>query len=191
MSERLPQEMEPGELAAALEAILLVSDRPIAPVELATALGIPEPDVTQELVALADAYAARGSGIEVRSVAEGWRLYTSAHCKAAVEAFVREGQNARLTHAALETLAIVAYRQPISRGRIAAIRGVNVDSTMRTLVQRGLVEPAGEGDDGQSILFRTTSYFLERMGLRSLEELPDIADLLPSIETLDAIDASL
>ncbi len=191
MSEQLPHEMEVAELAAALEAILLVCDRPVAALEIAAALGVPEPDVLSQLQELAVAYAGRGSGIEVREVAEGWRLYTSAACRAAVEAFVREGQNAKLTHAALETLAIVAYRQPISRGRIAAIRGVNVDSTMRTLVQRGLVEPAGEGDDGQSILFRTTSYFLERMGLRGLEELPDIADLLPSIETLDAIDASL
>lgn len=178
-------------LGAALEAILLVSDTPQSPLDLATALGVPEPEVASALVALSADYQSRGSGIDVREVAGGWRLYTAASCQTAVERFVRDGQNARLTHAALETLAIVAYRQPISRGRIAAIRGVNVDSVMRTLVQRGLVEPAGEDDDGQSILFRTSSYFLERMGLRDLGELPEIADLLPNIETLEELDASL
>lgn len=178
-------------LEAALEAVLLVTDTPVSSMDLATAFGIPEPDVTTALEGLAAAYRERGSGIDVRTVAGGWRLYTAADCQLAVERFVKDGQNARLTPAALETLAIVAYRQPISRGRIAAIRGVNVDSVMRTLVQRGLVEPAGEDADGQSILFRTTAYFLERMGITALTELPDIADLLPSIETLDDLDASL
>lgn len=178
-------------LEAALEAVLLVSDSALSTVELATALGLPEPDVTAALRRLAQQYVERGSGIEVREVAEGWRLYTAPDCQAAVERFVRDGQNARLTHAALETLAIVAYRQPISRGRIAAIRGVNVDSVVRTLVTRGLIEAAGEEQEGQSTLFRTTSYFLERMGLMSLQELPEIADLVPSIDSLDGIDLSL
>lgn len=178
-------------LAAALEAILLVTDAPLSPIDIASALGQPEQVVLDALEGLADAYRSRGSGIEVRAVAGGWRLYTSADVSRAVERFVIDGQQSRLTHAALETLAIVAYRQPISRGRIAAIRGVNVDSVMRTLVQRGLVEPAGEESDGQSIVFRTTTYFLERMGLTSLAELPDIAEHLPGIETLDTLDASL
>lgn len=178
-------------LSAALEAALLVSDGPLAAVDLATAFGVPEPEVEAALQSLAASYLARESGIEVRLVAGGWRLYTSAGCQTAVERFIRDGQNARLTQAALETLAIVAYRQPISRGRIAAIRGVNVDGVVRTLVQRGLIEPAGEEHDGQSIVFRTTAYFLERMGLRSLEELPEIADHLPGIETLTDLDASL
>lgn len=178
-------------LPAALEAILLVADIPLSAIDIASALGQPEQIVSEALVHLADAYRERGSGIEVRSVAGGWRLYTSADASRAVERFVTDGQQARLTHAALETLAIIAYRQPISRGRIAAIRGVNVDSVVRTLVQRGLVEPAGEETDGQSIVFRTTSYFLERMGLTSLSELPDIAEHLPGIETLDTLDASL
>lgn len=178
-------------LPAALEAILLLADIPLSAIDIASALGQPEQIVSEALVHLADAYRERGSGIEVRSVAGGWRLYTSADASRAVERFVTDGQQARLTHAALETLAIIAYRQPISRGRIAAIRGVNVDSVVRTLVQRGLVEPAGEETDGQSIVFRTTSYFLERMGLTSLSELPDIAEHLPGIETLDTLDASL
>ncbi len=178
-------------LESAIEAILLIADAPVSPVELASALGQPEPSVQAALERLSADYVARGSGIDVRAVAGGWRLYTSAAARGAVERFVTDGQQARLTHAALETLAIVAYRQPISRGRIAAIRGVNVDSVVRTLVQRGLIEPAGEESDGQSIVFRTTSYFLERLGLRSLDELPDIAEHLPGIETLDTLNASL
>ena len=178
-------------LMAALEAVLLVTDGALAPVDLATALGVPEPEVVQGLESLAAAYAARGSGIEVRLVVDGWRLYTSADCQVAVERFIRDGQSARLTQAALETLAIVAYRQPISRGRIAAIRGVNVDGVVRTLIQRGLIEDAGDELDGQAILFRTTAYFLERMGLRSITDLPEIAGHLPSVETLTELDASL
>lgn len=178
-------------LPAALESILLISESPVSAVDLATALGVPEPDVESALSELAAAYQSRGSGIEVRRVADGWRLFTTPGCQVAVERFIRDGQNARLTHAALETLAIVAYRQPISRGRIAAIRGVNVDSVVRTLVSRGLIEPAGEESEGQSVLFRTTTYFLERMGLRDLGELPEIADLVPALDTLDELDASL
>jgi len=178
-------------LGVALEAVLLVSDVPLAPIDLATAFGVPEPDVLAALLKLSDEYRARGSGIEVREVAGGWRLYTSVDCQVAVERFIRDGQNARLTQAALETLAIVAYRQPISRGRIAAIRGVNVDGVVRTLVQRGLIEADGQELDGQSIPFRTTAYFLERMGLRSLSDLPEIAEHLPGIETLTDLDASL
>ncbi len=178
-------------LSAAIEAILLVTDVPLRPIDVASALGQPEHMIVTTLESLADEYRSRGSGIEVRSVAGGWRLYTSAEASGAVERFVTDGQQTRLTHAALETLAIVAYRQPISRGRIAAIRGVNVDSVVRTLVQRGLIEPAGEELDGQSIVFRTTSYFLERMGLTSLADLPEIAEHLPGIETLDTLDASL
>jgi segregation and condensation protein B len=178
-------------LPAALESVLLVSDVPLAPIDLATAFGVPEPEVLAALEQLAADYRQRGSGIDVRQVAGGWRLYTNVECQVAVERFIRDGQNARLTQAALETLAIVAYRQPISRGRIAAIRGVNVDGVVRTLVQRGLIEPAGQELDGQSIPFRTTAYFLERMGLRSLSDLPEIAEHLPGIETLTDLDASL
>lgn len=178
-------------LGAALEAVLLIADEPLQPVDLATAFGIPEPEIQQALEELSLAYRSRGSGIDVRRIAGGWRLYTAADCQQAVERFIRDGQNARLTQAALETLAIVAYRQPISRGRIAAIRGVNVDGVVRTLVQRGLIEAAGAELDGQSIPFRTTAYFLERMGIRSLDELPEIADHLPGIETLTDLDASL
>lgn len=178
-------------LEAALEAVLLIADEAVSPRDLAANFGVPEPEILQCLQALSAQYQHRGSGIDVREVAGGWRLYTAADCSPAVEKFVRDGQHTRLTQASLETLAIVAYRQPISRGRIAAIRGVNVDGVVKTLLQRGLIEEAGEEHEGQSTLFRTTPYFLERMGMKSLEELPAIAEYLPGLETLTDIDASL
>ena len=178
-------------LEAALEAVLLIADEPLSSRDLAANFGIPEPEILVCLQALSASYMARGSGIDIREVAGGWRLYTADNCASAVEKFVRDGQHTRLTQASLETLAIVAYRQPISRGRIAAIRGVNVDGVVKTLQQRGLIEEAGEEHEGQSTLFRTTPYFLERMGMKSLEELPEIAEHLPGLETLTDIDASL
>ncbi len=184
-------ELGAPDLESALESILLVSEAPVTAVDVAAALGVPEPEIAGAFESLAASYRERGSGIEIRRVSEGWRLFTAAECQAAVERFIRDGQNARLTHAALETLAIVAYKQPISRGRIAAIRGVNVDSVVRTLVARGLIQAAGEELDGQAVPLRTTSYFLERMGLLSLQDLPEIADLVPGLDTLDALDASL
>ena len=178
-------------LESALEAVLLVADEPVSPRDLAANFGIPEPEILLCLQQLSASYRDRGSGIDVREVAGGWRLYTAADCSIAVEKFVRDGQHTRLTQASLETLAIVAYRQPISRGRIAAIRGVNVDGVVKTLMQRGLIEEAGEEHEGQSAVFRTTPYFLERMGMASLDELPQIAEHLPGLETLSDIDASL
>ena len=176
-------------LSAGIEAVLLVANEPLSARDLGANFGVPEPEILVILQQLSAQYRERGSGIDVREVAGGWRLYTATECGGAVERFVRDGQHARLTQASLETLAIIAYKQPISRGRIAAIRGVNVDGVVKTLLQRGLIEEAG--DEGQSTLFRTTEYFLERMGITSLSELPEIADHLPGLETLSDIDASL
>lgn len=172
-------------LAASLEAILMVVDEPAAEVMLAQVLERPRDDVRAALVALADGYTSQGRGFELREVAGGWRFYTRAECASVVERFVLDGQQARLTQAALETLAVVAYRQPVSRARVSAVRGVNVDGVMRTLVTRGLVEESGTEGESGSILYRTTSYFLERLGLTSLEDLPDLAPYLPEIESLD------
>jgi segregation and condensation protein B len=172
-------------LAASLEAILMVVDEPAAEVMLAQVLERPRDDVRTALVALADGYTSQGRGFELREVAGGWRFYTRAECASVVERFVLDGQQARLTQAALETLAVVAYRQPVSRARVSAVRGVNVDGVMRTLVTRGLVEESGTEGESGSILYRTTSYFLERLGLTSLEDLPDLAPYLPEIESLD------
>ncbi|MEV7970293.1 SMC-Scp complex subunit ScpB [Sphaerisporangium sp. NPDC088356] len=178
-------EPEPS-LRAALEAILLVVEEPVAEVTLAQVLERPSREIAEALVALSAEYTAAGRGFDLREVAGGWRLYTRAECAALVERFVRDGQQTRLTQAALETLAVVAYRQPVSRARVAAVRGVNSDGVMRTLTARGLVEEAGVDPESQAVLYRTSSYFLERLGLRSLEELPALAPFLPDdVENLE------
>lgn len=174
-----------AELAPALEAVLMVADQPLDEMALATATGHPVTDVAETLRRLAREYDEQGRGFELRSVAGGWRYYTRAELAPVVERFVLDGQQARLTQAALETLAVVAYRQPISRARVSAIRGVNVDGVMRTLLSRGLVEEAGVDGEHGAHLYRTTSYFLERIGLTSLDELPEIAPLLPEMADLD------
>jgi segregation and condensation protein B len=176
-------------LPAALEAILMVVDEPVSEVLLAQVTERPTDEVVAALRGLAADYDDAGRGFELRQVAGGWRFYTRASCAAYVERFVLEGQQARLTHAALETLAVVAYRQPVSRARVSAVRGVNVDGVMRTLVARGLVEEASHDGEGGSILYRTTSYFLERLGLRGVDELPELAPFLPELDSLDEADS--
>jgi segregation and condensation protein B len=172
-------------LAAALEAVLLVTDQPLDVATLAALVRRPAPEVLEQLQDLLGEYASAGRGFELRVVAGGWRFYTRADCAEVVERFVRDGQQARLTQAALETLAVVAYRQPVSRARISAVRGVNVDGVIRTLTSRGLVAEAGHDDSSGAILYRTTELFLDRLGLTSLEDLPPVAEYLPDIELLD------
>jgi len=172
-------------LEAALEAVLLVTDQPIDVASLAALVRRPADDVVERLQALAQDYTEAGRGFDLREVAGGWRFYTRTDCAEIVERYVRDGQQARLTQAALETLAVVAYRQPVSRARISAVRGVNVDGVIRTLTSRGLVAEAGHDDSSGAILYRTTEVFLERLGIRTLEELPPVADYLPDIEMLD------
>ena len=173
------EETEGPGLRASLEAILLVADEPVPVVVLAQVLERPRSEVTAQLHALAEEYTAQGRGFDLREIAGGWRFYTREDCAPLVERFVSDGQEVRLTQAALETLAVVAYRQPVSRARVSAVRGVNCDSVMRTLVLRGLVEEAGTDPETGAILYRTTAYFLERLGLASLEDLPDLAPFLP------------
>jgi segregation and condensation protein B len=181
------QEARPGPgLRASLEAILLVADEPVPTVVLAQVLEHPRNEVAAALAELAEEYTAAGRGFDLREIAGGWRFYTREDCAALVERFVTDGQEVRLTQAALETLAVVAYRQPVSRARVSAVRGVNCDGVMRTLTLRGLVEEAGTDPETTAILYRTTSYFLERLGLASLEDLPDLAPFLPeNIEDLE------
>jgi segregation and condensation protein B len=145
--------------------------------------------VAEALTSLAEEYAAQDRGFDLRQVAGGWRYYTREEHAAVVERFVMDGQQARLTQAALETLAVIAYLQPVSRARVSAVRGVSVDGVMRTLVTRGLVEEAGQDADTTAVLYRTSSFFLERIGVTSLDELPDLAPLLPEIGDLDDPDA--
>ena len=173
-------------LRGSLEAVLMVADQPLDAVTLATAVGYPVEEVVSELQLLAEDYDEQGRGFELRNVAGGWRYYTREEFAAVVEGFVLEGQQARLTQAALETLAVVAYRQPVSRSRVSAVRGVNCDGVMRTLLQRGLVQEAGTEPETGAILYRTTNYFLERMGLRGLDELPELAPFLPEAEAIEA-----
>ena len=167
------------DLRASLEAILLVADEPVPAVVLAQVLERPTGDITELLRATAAVYEQEGRGFDLREIAGGWRFYTREEYAPVVERFVSEGQEVRLTQAALETLAVVAYRQPVSRARVSAVRGVNCDGVMRTLTLRGLVEDSGSDPETGAILYRTTGYFLERLGLASLEELPDLAPFLP------------
>jgi len=177
-------EVAVAELRPSLEALLMIADQPLDETTLATAVGYPVPEVADALADLAGEYAEQGRGFELRNVAGGWRYYTREELAPVVEAFVLDGQQARLTQAALETLAVVAYRQPVSRARVSAIRGVNVDGVMRTLLTRGLVEEAGHDHSSGAHLYRTTSYFLERIGVTSLDDLPELAPYLPDLNDL-------
>ncbi|MDJ0343173.1 SMC-Scp complex subunit ScpB [Streptomyces sp. H10-C2] len=173
-------------LKPALEAVLMVVDEPATEEQLATVLQRPRRAVADALRELSDDYTVQGRGFDLRLVAGGWRFYTRPAFAPVVEKFVLDGQQARLTQAALETLAVVAYRQPVSRSRVSAVRGVNCDGVMRTLLQRGLVEEGGTEPETGAILYRTTNYFLERMGLRGLDELPELAPFLPEADAVEA-----
>jgi segregation and condensation protein B len=193
----------PGGARAALEAVLMVLDQPASAADLAAGLNLTVNTVQQLLLELQreyDGYTVKAPdmeiasdagftssprGFELRNVAGGWRIYSRAEFADIVGAFVLEGQTARLTQAALETLAVIAYRQPVSRARVSAIRGVNVDSVVRTLTQRGLIEDAGTDSESGAVLYRTTSYFLERMGIGSVAELPQISPHLPGLDGIE------
>jgi segregation and condensation protein B len=172
-------------LSAVLEAVLLVTDEPLSALVLAQVAERTVPEVLGVLHALASEYAEQGRGFALLEVAGGWRLYTRTDCAPYVERFVLDGQSARLTQAALETLAVIAYRQPVTRARVSAVRGVNVDGVVRTLMARGLVVEAGPDPDSAATLYRTTDLLLERLGLRSLDELPPLAPFLPALGELD------
>jgi segregation and condensation protein B len=190
----------PGGAKAALEAVLMVIDQPATEEELAAGLELTVDVVGTLLAELQREYngytvnapdmdsaspAGLGSsprGFELRNIAGGWRIYSRAEFAHIVGKYVLEGQTARLTQAALETLAVIAYRQPVSRARVSAIRGVNVDSVVRTLAQRGLIEDSGTDPESGAILYRTTSYFLERMGISSEAELPQLSPHLPGLD---------
>jgi segregation and condensation protein B len=173
-------------VAGALEALLLLAAEPLTEFELAQAVGVPESVVSEALLELVAFYEETGRGFELRQVGGGWRYYTREEYADMITRYVVEGQQSKLSQAALETLAVVAYTQPISRGRVSAVRGVNVDGVMRTLLARGLIEEAGHDEESGAVLFGTTSYFLERMGLKSLDDLPPLAPQLPEVDELEA-----
>lgn len=178
----------PSGARGAVEAVLMVVDEPLTVLALATVLQRPTDEVDRLLRELAVDYDRAGRGFELREVAGGWRIYSRSAYAAVVERFVLDGQRARLTQAALETLAVIAYRQPVSRARVSAVRGVNVDGVVRTLLARGLVEERGADGETGAILYATTTYFLERLGLTSVDDLPALAPYLPEVDLLDEMD---
>ncbi|XAS65285.1 SMC-Scp complex subunit ScpB [Micrococcaceae bacterium Sec5.8] len=193
----------PGGARAALEAVLMVIDQPATATELAAGLDVTVDAVealladlqreyngyTVNAPAVDDAsfigFTSTPRGFELRNIAGGWRIYSRADFADIVGRFVLEGQSARLTQAALETLAVIAYRQPVSRARVSAIRGVNVDSVVRTLTQRGLIEDSGTDPESGALLYRTTPHFLERMGIGSVADLPQLSPHLPGLEGIE------
>ena len=178
-----------NELGRAIEAILLVVDEPVTELTLAQVLEVPVDQVVEALEQLKGSYEHRG--FTLKAVAGGWRFYSAPEYASAVEKFVLDGQQNRLTQAALETLAVIAYKQPVSRARVSAIRGVNVEAVMKTLINRGLVEEFGVENETGAILYRTTTYFLERLGIKGLEELSPLAPHIPDLDGLDEILESL
>ncbi|MDX8055497.1 SMC-Scp complex subunit ScpB [Lentzea sp. BCCO 10_0798] len=183
----LPDLTDDATFEAALESVLLVVDSPIGEDALSSALEQPVKRIKQALRRLSTRYTESGSGIDLRRAGDGWRFYTRDRFAPFVEKLLLDGQRAKLTRAALETLAVIAYRQPVTRARIAAVRGVNVDGVIRTLVARGLIEETGTDSDTGGILYRTTELFLERLGLSSLADLPPIAPLLPEVDAIDDV----
>lgn len=173
-------------IAPALEALVMLATEPISASELAEAVGEPVSVVEESLRGLAQFYDETGRGFELREVGGGWRYYTREQHAELISRWLLEGQRSTLSQAALETLAVVAYLQPISRGRVSAVRGVNVDGVMRTLTTRELVEEVGQDPETGARLFGTTSYFLERMGLSSLDQLPALAPHLPEAAVMEA-----
>jgi segregation and condensation protein B len=170
----------------AIEAILMVVDEPVAAADIAAAIDIPEPEVIDHLNALRDEFANPDAprGFELRQTDGRWRIYSSRLYADVVGQFIVEGQSARLSQAALETLAVVAYRQPVTRGQVSQVRGVNVDSVMKTLSARGLVTEVGES--GGAVLYGTSVEFLERLGLQSIDDLPPLAPFLPDFADIDS-----
>lgn len=181
------EELGAPSIRAALEALLLLADEPMSMMTLAQATRLPVETVEPVVKELAAEYTEQERGFDLREVAGGWRFYTRAECSPLIERWILDGQQAKLTQASLETLAVIAYQQPVSRGRVSAVRGVNVDGVIKTLLTRGLIEEAGTDDDSQAILYRTTGYFLERLGISSLEELPPLAEHLPDLGDLDEV----
>ncbi|WP_130839140.1 SMC-Scp complex subunit ScpB [Corynebacterium neomassiliense] len=173
-------------LRSRLESLLLVADEPTTAADFARLLGEPEEAVTAALTEISTEFSDRGMGFDLREREGAWRLYTRRENSATVEAKILAGAQPRLSRAALETLAVVAYRQPVTRSQVAAVRGVNCDGGMRTLTLRGLVKEVGvTGEVGGAHLYATTELFLEQLGIGSLDALPDLAPLLPEVDQID------
>lgn len=177
----------PGGARAAIEAVLMIVEEPVTDHALASALERPVEEIREHLGSLESDYKDGNHGFTVRNVGGGWRFYSHHAYAPVVERFVLDGQQSKLTGASLETLAVIAYRQPISRARIGAVRGVNVDGVVRTLLTRGLVVEVNKDEESGATLYGTTPYFLERMGLNDLDDLPALAPYLPDAALLDEL----
>ena len=174
-------------IGAAIEALLLLTDEPMPAIELAQITRAPLPEVERTLHELSVEYTEQMRGFDLREVAGGWRFYTRSECSPLIERWVVDGQQAKLTQAALETLSVIAYRQPVTRGRVSAVRGVNIDGVIKTLLTRGLIQEAGTENESGAIFYKTTSFFLERLGISSLADLPPLAEHIPDLADLDAV----
>ncbi len=191
-SEERNVDRDDVQVVRALEAILMVAMEPVDPSLLAQLLEKPVTVIEEICTGLAAAYTEAGHGFELVKVAGGYRLQSHPDVAAYVERFVLDSQQARISQAALETLAIIAYKQPISRGQVAAIRGVDPDAVMRTLHARGYITEVGRDDGpGQAVLYGTTALFLERLGLESIEALPSIAEFVPDARVVEALEQGL
>lgn len=171
-------------LPALLEALLVTLDGPLVPEEVCTALGAEAVDVVATLEALSADYERQGRGFALRQLPIGWLLYAVPAARPTVERVVVGERSVRLSNAALETLAVVAYQQPVSRSRVAAVRGVNVDAVFRTLMSRGLVTDVGTDETTGAVVYGTTALFLTKLGIRDVSQLPDLAPLLPDLATV-------
>ena len=186
ITQETHDELGAPSLPAAVEALLLIADEPMSAEDLGVALNTPPDEITATVEGLQSEYATSGRGFTIRKESSGWRYVTAADCSELVHRYVKDGQSARLSQAAMETLAVVAYRQPVSRSRVNAIRAVNVDGVMKTLVTRGLITEVGHDAESGAVLYATTEYFLQRLGIASLDELPPVADYLPDLADLDS-----
>lgn len=186
-AEELPAEpLTDEQLSGAVEALLLMAEEPLAAVTLAEAVHEPVERITETLTGLRDFYERTGRGFELRHIAGGWRYYTRAEHAELIGRWLVDGRHSHLSQAALETLAVIAYLQPISRARVSAVRGVSVDGVIRTLTARGLIAESGADEHTGAMLFATTPLFCEKMGLTSLAELPPLAPHLPDALDLEA-----
>ncbi|MEU3476311.1 SMC-Scp complex subunit ScpB [Rhodococcus sp. NPDC006774] len=185
------EELDDTTLASALEAVLLIVDTPASDEQLASAVVASVARVRAALTAMAAELTERTSGIDLRYAGDGWRFYTRTAYAPYVERLLLDGARSKLTRAALETLAVIAYRQPLTRARVSAVRGVNVDGVMRTLLARGLISEAGTDPETTGTMYCTTELFLERLGLASLGDLPELAPLLPGVDLIDEISDSM
>ena len=190
-TELAEEVLDDATLRAALEAVLLVVDTPATTDELATAVGVEARRVQTMLNEMSAELTAQRSGMDLRFAGDGWRYYTRAEFAPYVERLLLDGARSKLTRAALETLAVIAYRQPVTRARVSAIRGVNIDGVIRTLVARGLINELGADPQTNATMYGTTELFLERLGLASLTDLPDLAPLLPDVDLIDDLDEEL